>query len=87
MIWVFMHDVDLVDYMMKVMLDINEVVSSYYVDIWLGYKGLWSHDRFTKYVWGYGVLHVNCTSKVRLGVWVMFYKVLCEVKEVYVHND
>ena len=33
MILVFMHDVDLVDYMMKVFLDTNEVVSSYYVDI------------------------------------------------------
>ena len=43
-----MHDVDLVDYMMKVLLDINEVVSSYYADIRLGCKGLWSHDRFTK---------------------------------------
>ena len=45
-----MHDVDLVDYMMKVLLDINEVVSSYYVNIRLGCKGLLSHDRFNKYV-------------------------------------
>ena len=58
MIWVLMYDVDFVDYMRKVLLNINKVVSSYYVDILRGCKGLWSHDRFTKYVWGYGALHV-----------------------------
>ena len=29
-----MHDVDLVDYMMNVLLDINEVVYVGYVDVW-----------------------------------------------------
>ena len=45
-----MDDVDLIDDMIKIFLDINEVVSSYHVDILLGCKGLWSHDRFTNYV-------------------------------------
>ena len=31
MIWFFKNDVDLVYYMMKVLLDLNELVSSYYV--------------------------------------------------------
>ena len=75
-----MHDVDLVDYMMKVLLDINEVVSSYYVDMWLGYKGLRSHDKFTKYMCGYGDINVHWTSRLRLGAWVRSYKVLREVK-------
>ena len=80
MIWVFMHDVDLFNYMVKVLLEINEVVLSYYVDIWFGCNVLWSHDRFTKYVWGYGALHLHCTSRLRLGAWVRSYKVQCEVK-------
>ena len=46
MILFFMHDVDLVDYMMKVLLDIHEVVSSYNVDILVGCKGLWPHDSY-----------------------------------------
>ena len=82
-----MHDVNLVDHMIKVLLDINEVVSSYYVYIWLGCKGLWFHDRFTMYVWGYGALYVNFTRILRLGAWVRSYKVLRDVKEVYAHND
>ena len=45
-----MHDVDLVNLLVKVLLYINEVVLSYYVDIRFGCNGLGSHDRFTKHV-------------------------------------
>ena len=58
MVLVCMHDVYLIDSMMKVLLDINELVLSYYIDVWILCKGLWPHDRFTKYVSGYGALHV-----------------------------
>ena len=32
--------------------------------------GLFSLYEFTKYVRGYGTLHVHCTSRHRLGLWV-----------------
>ena len=44
-----MHYFGFNDYMMKV-VDVNEVVLSCYVDIFIGFQGLWSYDRFTKYV-------------------------------------
>ena len=67
-----MNDVDLADYMMLSPL----TMLIYDLDV----KGLWSHDRFSKYVWGYGALHVHCTGRLRLGARVRSYKVLCEVK-------
>ena len=88
MIWVFMHDVDLVNYMVKVLINIDEVVLSYYVDIWFGCNGLWPHDRFIKYVWGNGALHSNCTSVLNRGVWVMVflrlwcYELLCMLVDI-----
>ena len=56
--------------MMKVFHDINEVVSSFYVDILLGCKGLWSRERFTSMCDGMGpyiyivLVHID---------WVMSY--------------
>ena len=34
---------------------------------------LWYHDRITKYLWGYGDLHLHCTSWLRLTLWVKCY--------------
>ena len=61
-----MHDVDLLDYMMKVLLDMNELIASQYVDIYIRCKVLWSLDRFTKYVLGYGDSLVHFTGRHRL---------------------
>ena len=60
---------------MKV-VDMNEVVLTCYVDVWIGCYGLFSYDRFTKYVLGYGDSHMHCTSRPRIGLWVRAYRPL-----------
>ena len=54
--------------MRKILPSLDEVGFTCYVDLCVGCEGLWSHDRFTKYVLGYGAPYILCTSRVRLGL-------------------
>ena len=66
--------------MIKVILGMHVVHYTFHDYVWSKGWCLWSLYELTKYVWGYGTLHVNFTSRLRLGFWVTFYNGLREVK-------
>ena len=52
---------------MKKIVDMYEVVLMCYVEVWIGFYGLWSHEGFIKNVWVYGTSYVHFTNRLRLG--------------------
>ena len=82
----YMHDVDLDDYMMKVLPSSDEVAFNCYDDVW-SVKACGLMICLLSMCRVYGDSHVHCTSRLRLRSWVWSYNDLCEVKWIGVQTN